>query len=259
MSFHDQFSNDFNGAHHGNLDLNGRAPELNPSSTLGEKMLIPCFYACLEKTNAYWKHMWKGLSYLAIALSGLFGNKIAAVVSVNPIFAEGSKVPVIAKENPTATVLGNASGTGKEIHPKEIKMETTLIILKPDCMEKDLAGEVIGRFCKEKFKIVGCKMIKLSEGMLKEHYAHIASLPFFPEVLMFMRSQPVIVIALTGESIIGKMRDLLGPTDSTLAPKGTIRGDWGTDKMRNIAHASDNEENAQKELKRFFTPEELFL
>ncbi|MDR1590499.1 MAG: nucleoside-diphosphate kinase [Puniceicoccales bacterium] len=138
-------------------------------------------------------------------------------------------------------------------------METTLIILKPDCMEKGLAGEVIGRFCKEKFEIIGCKMMTLSENILKEHYAHLLSLPFFPEILAFMRSKPVLVIAFRGEGIIGKVRDLLGPTDSTLAPKGTIRGDWGTDKMCNIAHASDTEESAQKELKRFFTSDELFL
>jgi nucleoside-diphosphate kinase len=210
--------------------------------------------------------MWKKLSYLAIGFCGLFWNnlQVTAAVPVTTIPADStltgkSGVPIIAKGNPTAAALGGTSGVGKEIYQKEVKMETTLIILKPDCMEKGLVGEVIGRFCKEKFEIVGCKMMTLSENILKEHYAHIASLPFFPEILSFMRSQPVIVVALKGENIIGKVRDLLGPTDSTLAPKGTIRGDWGTDKMRNIAHASDSEENAQKELKRFFTPEELFL
>ncbi|MDR2372029.1 MAG: nucleoside-diphosphate kinase [Puniceicoccales bacterium] len=208
--------------------------------------------------------MWKKLSYLAIGLCGLFWNKVTATVPVTTVpvdstFTRKSGGPIIAKENPTITVSGSTSVVGKEIYQKGIKMETTLIILKPDCMEKGLAGEVIGRFCKEKFEIVGCKMMTLPENILKEHYAHIASLPFFPEILTFMRSQPVIVIALKGENIIGRVRDLLGPTDSTLAPKGTIRGDWGTDKMRNIAHASDSEENAQKELKRFFAPEELFL
>jgi nucleoside-diphosphate kinase len=74
-----------------------------------------------------------------------------------------------------------------------------------------------------------------------------------------MNSKPVIVIARRGEGIVEKIRNLLGPTDSTLAAKGTIRGDYGTDKMRNIAHASDSEESAQKELKRFFKSEELFI
>ncbi|MDR0417990.1 MAG: nucleoside-diphosphate kinase [Puniceicoccales bacterium] len=147
----------------------------------------------------------------------------------------------------------------KMLKKEEIKMETTLIILKPDCMEKGLAGEVIGRLNKEGCEIVGCKMMVLSENLLKEHYGHIVALPFFADILMFMRSKPVIVIALRGENIITKVRALLGPTDSTAAPKGTIRGDWGTDKMRNIAHASDSEASAQAELKRFFTPEELFL
>ncbi|MDR1366308.1 MAG: nucleoside-diphosphate kinase [Puniceicoccales bacterium] len=142
---------------------------------------------------------------------------------------------------------------------EEIKMETTLIILKPDCMEKGLAGEVIGRLNKKGCEIVGCKMMILPENLLKEHYSHIAALPFFPDILMFMRSKPVILIALRGENIIAEVRASLGPTDSTTAPKGTIRGDWGMDKMRNIAHASDSEASAQAELKRFFTPEELFL
>ncbi|MDR1435087.1 MAG: nucleoside-diphosphate kinase [Puniceicoccales bacterium] len=167
-------------------------------------------------------------------------------------------LPSLAKEGgiiPSSSVTEAA----KEIHQKEIKMETTLIILKPDCMEKGLSGEIIDRFCKAKFEIVGCKMISLSESLLKEHYAHLVSLPFFPEILDFMKSQPVIVIALRGEGIVAKIRDLLGPTDSAMAAKGTIRGDYGTDKMRNIAHASDSEESAQKELKRFFKSEELFI
>lgn len=141
---------------------------------------------------------------------------------------------------------------------KEIKMETTLIILKPDCMEKGLQGEVIRRFNEQKFEIIGCKMMALSEALLKEHYSHLTHLPFFPEIVAFMQSHPVMILALKGEGIIEKMRNLLGPTDSTIAPKGTIRGDFGTDKMRNIAHASDSEENAKKEIARFFKTGELF-
>jgi len=130
--------------------------------------------------------------------------------------------------------------------------------LKPDCVEKNLAGEVIGRFEKAGLKVRACKMIRLSNDLLKEHYAHLADMPFFPEIVAFMQSQPVIAIALEGEGAISKVRDLLGPTDSQAAPKGTIRGDLGTDKMRNIAHASDSEDTAAAELKRFFSAEEVF-
>jgi nucleoside-diphosphate kinase len=136
--------------------------------------------------------------------------------------------------------------------------ETTLILLKPDCVERGINGEVIKRFEDEGFRIRGCKMIKLTDELLKEHYAHIADRPFFPTVAEFMKSKPVIAIALTGENVIAHVRDLLGPTDSNAAPKGTIRGDFGTDKMTNVVHASDSAEAAAVELERFFHHGELF-
>ena len=161
--------------------------------------------------------------------------------------------------NPAVTSVTEKSKAPENKVEKEMKIETTLIILKPDCIEKKLQGEVIRRFNEQKFDIVACKMMRLTEPLLREHYAHLVNLPFFPEILSFMQSEPVIVLALRGENAIAKVRELLGPTDSTIAPKGTIRGDFGTDKMRNIAHASDSEENAKKELGRFFKTEELFF
>ena len=136
--------------------------------------------------------------------------------------------------------------------------ETTLLLLKPDCIRKNLAGEVIRRLQAQGFRLRGCKMIQLNDDVLKEHYAHIASKPFFPEVANFMKSQPVIAIALAGDDVIAKVRDLLGPTDSKAAAKGTIRGDFGEDKMVNMVHASDSPEAAAVELKRFFKDGELF-
>lgn len=137
-------------------------------------------------------------------------------------------------------------------------MQTTLIILKPDCMEKALAGVVVDRFLKAGFALVGCKMQRLAPATLREHYAHVASKPFYPEIEAFMSSSPVLILALRGDDVIAKVRDLLGPTDSKKAPKGTIRGDFGTDVMRNMVHASDSPEAAQAELKRFFAQAELF-
>lgn len=136
--------------------------------------------------------------------------------------------------------------------------ETTLILLKPDCVQNQHCGEVLRRFEKEGFVPRGVKMMRLSNEVLAEHYSHLADKPFFPGIVEFMQSSPVIAIALEGENAIARVRDLLGPTDSTQAAKGTIRGDLGTDKQRNIAHASDSPENAQAELKRFFREGELF-
>lgn len=137
-------------------------------------------------------------------------------------------------------------------------MEKTLIIFKPDCIEKKHVGNVLDRFEKAGFSIVGLKMTQLTPQILKEHYAHVAALPFYPEIEKFMSSRPVIVLALQGESVVSKVRDLLGPTDSRKAPKGTIRGDFGTEMMMNVVHASDSVENAKTELARFFTPSEIF-
>lgn len=137
-------------------------------------------------------------------------------------------------------------------------MTKTLIILKPDCMAKKLAGSVVDRFEKAGFNIIGAKMIRLTPDVLREHYAHVASKPFYPEIEQFMSSRPVIVLALQGDNVVARVRDLLGPTDSRKAPKGTIRGDFGSDMMTNVVHASDSDENARIELERFFRPGELF-
>jgi nucleoside-diphosphate kinase len=101
-------------------------------------------------------------------------------------------------------------------------------------------------------------MMHLSQDILKEHYAHVADRPFFPEIVSFMQRSPVVALALSGENAISRVRDLLGPTDSKKAPAGTIRGDFGTDMMVNMCHASDSPEAAEAEVKRFFAPGEVF-
>ncbi len=137
-------------------------------------------------------------------------------------------------------------------------MQKTLIIFKPDCMQQQHVGNVLDRFEKAGFAIVGCKMMRLTPAILREHYAHVADKPFYPEIEAFMSSRSVIVMALQGDQIVQKVRDLLGPTDSRKAPKGTIRGDFGTEMMKNVVHASDSVENAKAEIARFFKPEEIF-
>lgn len=142
-------------------------------------------------------------------------------------------------------------------------MQRTLILLKPDCMQKKLCGKVLARFEDAGFKIIGCKMIKLDLDTLREHYAHIADFPFYPEVEKFMNSTPVIAMVLEGDGIIEKMREMLGVTDCLEAAPGTIRAEYGSkeegkNKMCNVVHASDSEEVAVKEIERFFKEEELF-
>lgn len=137
-------------------------------------------------------------------------------------------------------------------------IECSLILLKPDCLAGGHAGEVIGRFEKAGFALRGAKMIQLTDEILNEHYAHLIELSFFQNIFDFMRSSPVIGIILEGENAVSGIRDLLGPTDSTKAPEGTIRGDMGTSGMKNICHASDSVENAQIEIARFFSENEVF-
>jgi len=137
-------------------------------------------------------------------------------------------------------------------------MQKTVVICKPDCMEKKLVGKVLNRFERAGFEIIACKMMQLTPAQMREHYAHIMSKPVFPTLVQFMSHRPVIAAVLRGENVIAKVRELLGPTDSTQAPKGTIRGDFGKDKTYNILHASDSPESAQIETARFFKPEDVF-
>ncbi|TSC97754.1 MAG: nucleoside-diphosphate kinase [Candidatus Peregrinibacteria bacterium Greene1014_49] len=143
-------------------------------------------------------------------------------------------------------------------YPHIFSMQRTLILLKPDTVDKRICGTVIDRFERAGLRICGCKMIQLTPAVLKEHYAHIAAKPFYPEVEKFMGSLPVIALVLEAEDAIAKVRDMLGLTDSRKAAPGTIRAELGVDQMINVAHASDSPEAAEAEVKRFFTKEELF-
>lgn len=137
-------------------------------------------------------------------------------------------------------------------------MQQTLILLKPDAVSKRLVGKVIARFEEAGLTIRGCKMLHLQPQTLREHYAHIAQKPFYPEVEAFMSSTPVVALVLEGENVVTKVRDMLGVTDSRKAAPGTIRAEFGVDQMVNVVHASDSDESALKEVKRFFAEDELF-
>ncbi len=137
-------------------------------------------------------------------------------------------------------------------------MQRTLILLKPDAVEKKFCGKVISRFEEAGLTIRGCKMLHLKPQILRDHYAHIADKPFYPDVEAFMGSKPVIALILEGDDVIAKIRDMLGVTDSTKAADGTIRKQFGVDMMVNVAHASDSLEAADKEIHRFFAENEIF-
>jgi nucleoside-diphosphate kinase len=139
-----------------------------------------------------------------------------------------------------------------------VAKETTLILFKPDAVGGGFVGQALSRFESAGLKIRGLKMLRFDDALLKEHYAHIAAKPFFPEVQQFMQKTPVIAMALEGENAIARVRELLGPTDSKKAAKGTIRGDLGVDVMVNVCHASDTADAAAQELKRFFRDNEIF-
>lgn len=143
-------------------------------------------------------------------------------------------------------------------HKLKMSKETTLVLFKTDCVQNKLVGEILNRFEKEQFIIRGMKMIELSTELLEEHYSHVADRPFFPEIVNFMQASPVIALALEGDDAVSRVRELLGPTNSDEAEKGTIRGDFGVGTMKNVCHASDSVESAETELNRFFNQNELF-
>ncbi|MBR6389226.1 MAG: nucleoside-diphosphate kinase [Opitutales bacterium] len=137
-------------------------------------------------------------------------------------------------------------------------MERTLIIFKPDCIKKKLEGKVLDIFLSNGFDLKACKMMHLDLEILSRHYEHLKDKPFFPGIVDFMTSDHVMVLVFEAENAIARAREMLGPTDSTKADKGTIRGDFGTDMRMNICHASDSVESAEREIANFFLPEEIF-
>lgn len=137
-------------------------------------------------------------------------------------------------------------------------MERTLVIIKPDAIQRSFVGEIISRFEKKGLKIIGMKMIKMNKETAKEHYSHLISKPFYSDLENFITSHPVIVLVLEGKECVQVVRDMVGATNSRKALPGTIRGDYSMSTSRNIIHASDSLETAQKEIKRFFKENELF-
>jgi len=139
--------------------------------------------------------------------------------------------------------------------PKE---ERSLIILKPDALQRGLIGEIFHRFERKGLKIVGLKMVQLEDIVLEEHYAHHKDKPFFDSLKTFMKSAPVVLAVVSGINAIGAIRLIVGPTKGYEADAGSIRGDFAMSGQANIVHASDSAESAKREIGHFFSSDELF-
>jgi nucleoside-diphosphate kinase len=135
--------------------------------------------------------------------------------------------------------------------------ERTLSIVKPDAVRKHVVGDILRRFEAAGLRIVAAKMLQLSPDTAGRFYAVHRERPFYQDLIKFMSSGPILVSVLEGENAIARNREIMGPTDSTKAPKGTIRGDWGTDVEQNAAHGSDGPETAAWEIGFFFSQSEI--
>lgn len=136
--------------------------------------------------------------------------------------------------------------------------EKTVVLIKPDGMEKKVVGQIIDRFERAGLKLLGLKMVQLTQPILDIWYAHHKDKPFFPDVCKQMMSCAVVAIVLEGDGAIQKVFDICGPTDPAEAAPGTIRRDFGQSKPKNVVHRSDSAETAQKEISLLFAPTEIF-
>lgn len=136
-------------------------------------------------------------------------------------------------------------------------MQTTLVLLKPDTIQRGLIWQIVSRFENKGLKIVGMKMMTLSDALVSEHYDFLADKPFFPGIKAYMTSAPVVAMAISGTNVIKTVRSLTGATNPAEALPGSIRWDFALTIDANIIHASDSEETAQVELKRFFQTWEI--
>ena len=136
-------------------------------------------------------------------------------------------------------------------------MQQTLVLLKPDAVERKLVGEIISRLEKRGLKIVAMKMMRVDDGLAKRHYAIHEGKPFFEELVQFITSGPIVAAIVEGEDAVAAVRSVMGATDPANAAPGTIRADLAEDIGHNLIHGSDSEETAEKETKLFFSKAEI--
>ena len=136
-------------------------------------------------------------------------------------------------------------------------METTLVLLKPDAIQRGLIGEVTSRLEKTGLKIVAMKLMQVSQELANQHYGEHVGKPFFDGLVSFITSGPIVAMALEGGSAVAVVRKTMGATNPAESPPGTVRGDLGIDIGRNLVHGSDSVESAKRELALFFDEAEL--
>jgi nucleoside-diphosphate kinase len=136
-------------------------------------------------------------------------------------------------------------------------MERTFIALKPDAVQRGLIGEIISRFERKGFKLVGMKLMNVTREMAEEHYGEHSAKPFFKGLVDFITSGPIVAMAWEGDNVVETARKMMGATNPKDAAPGTIRGDFSVDLGRNVIHGSDSVASAQRELKIFFSDSEL--
>jgi nucleoside-diphosphate kinase len=136
-------------------------------------------------------------------------------------------------------------------------MECSLVLLKPDCVQRRLMGEIIGRFEAKGLNIIGMRMLQVTPDLAKQHYAEHVSKPFYPNLESFITSSPIVALAVEGLEAIRVIREMLGATNGLKAAPGTIRGDYSSSRQMNLVHASDSVESAARELKLYFGPGQL--
>jgi len=137
-------------------------------------------------------------------------------------------------------------------------MERSLVVIKPDAMQRGLAGKIISRLESKGLQIIAIKMLRMDKTLAQQHYAIHKDKPFFVALVDFITSSPIIAIIFQGKNAVTLIRQIMGATDPAKASPGTIRGDLGTDITHNLIHGSDSPENASQEISLFFSEEEIF-
>lgn len=137
-------------------------------------------------------------------------------------------------------------------------MQRTLVLLKPDTVQRSLVGTLISRFEQKGLKLAGLKMMNMTKEVCDEHYSHMTTKPFYPAILSFMTSGPIVAIAIEGHDAVAVVRKMCGLTAESEWVSGTIRGDYARSIDNNLIHSSDSEETAKVEVARFFQENELF-
>ncbi|KAL8217514.1 hypothetical protein R6Q57_020887 [Mikania cordata] len=193
------------------------------------------------------------LSLPTTAVSATYHRHIAAFQSPAHLFSDSfsSRIQVIKKKNPQKTRIFLPQLMAS------MEVEESYIMIKPDGVQRGLVGEIISRFEKKGFKLKGLKLFQCPKELAEEHYKDLSSKPFFPKLITYITSGPVVCMAWEGVGVVASARKLIGATNPLQAEPGTIRGDLAVQTGRNVVHGSDSPENGTREIALWFKEGEL--